>query len=1406
MENTIINDSWIPNSAEEWFVWLAGEERKTRNSYLDKPTKLIAEYRHEKEITRDYEGREILELLQNAADQAQESQVAGRVVLELLPEGLIVANTGATFSIGGVLSLAEANLSPKWRRRRNFIGNKGLGFRSILNWSRSPIILSGALGISYNHSFSERILSKLINDSKELAVRVIEERGDTNDLILPILPFPSYSKTGQLDDLTDNDGEKIVLDRCKFWREEGYDTVVGMPFDQPNAFDAALKQIENLRPEILLFVSNLKELRFLSVDRAERTWKSEGDANLSMITENDEPLGLWKVHRKSGTIPDNKLDSDQKGPLDFELVIAVPDVESKSELKSSPLFSHFPTEIDLPLPIVCHATLVLNQTRNHTQQCGSNSYVLEQLAAFIASVAEIRAETYPNGPNAGFRLLLPLKSYPNDLTREKFPETLISAARVRKVVPTISGTACYPHEAHLVTGASTEWLPATSFPEVVSYSEQNEKRFFTNLGVPEMNGADLKARIIGIESIQIKVRALMISGLIRNGIDESAHSSTLLLDSNGIPVPDSVNIFLAPRTGVPPVLPSWVSLRFLHDELRIELMHQLKAQDVRDLQTKLSSFGVLEYSLANLIRRLITASNRHKRDNPALSSNIDKELRNTVYSLYLSEGKTGRRPEYPDKAPVPLPNQSGTTTPANDLYLGQGYGTQGNILQALYEKWAPDKLLVEPTELELPGDPSELKDFLSWLGVADWPREIIIDNPDTGFMDYVLSKIAYPARFEDYFYQSKDQVKNPSIKKVRTIYGLIEIISHANYAAIIAWLSLDMRIHQLIRPQSSHAALTSISNSDRKLRCYKEPLPCYLRWKIENSAWIPNDAGDPLRPRDCVIGQRAIEALFPRPPKPSSETMSNLGVSDADLLDGWRRAGVLTSLAELELDDIYARLIEMPKRDPEGRQAKALYRWLLDASDSAMGHGQSAREEFIRHGKMWGHSGEVADYYPVSELRHADSEGLPTSLLNYLKIVDLPFRVGSDKVDRVFGIKAIDRMGIEQRVKSFQLADNRDMDFQKAKPFLYRLRTSQTSQTQYLNALKLLSLKVCSELIAVIRYEDREFEFIPPVWGWLIENNVLYVRSDPADPLDIASDLLADSVGAAIASIFRIGDGGEFARMFLCKEKDRKSLLRKMRGEEADENMEQIIEEFGGTDTAARVAAIPTNLQITDPVPKAKKQLSDQVNDLEHKDPVKNDVSPTDHSNENGPLQIEQGQHIPSGAPNRQDLKIQKTSDGSKKHTAAHRVTDAAFCEKKAIEFEERDTPPRYPLQVGQLSGMSAFGCDIISFTSIEDREAFKSGANRSLDKILRFIEVKGRKHESGAIELKGNERTSAVEHKSKYFIYRLYKSGVNEYQLSILQDPLGQKEALEPAVYVDLNRANKTQKITLIDGIQEEA
>ena len=39
-----MDNSWIPESSEEWFEWLTSEELKTRNSYFAKPVNLIHDY------------------------------------------------------------------------------------------------------------------------------------------------------------------------------------------------------------------------------------------------------------------------------------------------------------------------------------------------------------------------------------------------------------------------------------------------------------------------------------------------------------------------------------------------------------------------------------------------------------------------------------------------------------------------------------------------------------------------------------------------------------------------------------------------------------------------------------------------------------------------------------------------------------------------------------------------------------------------------------------------------------------------------------------------------------------------------------------------------------------------------------------------------------------------------------------------------------------------------------------------------------------------------------------------------------------------------------------------------------------------------------------------------------------
>jgi hypothetical protein len=1394
-----MDDTWIPQTSQEWARWLSGEDQKTTQAYLAKPATLIADYNRELATTRAYEGREILELLQNAADQARLSDEQGKVAIELLPEGLVVANTGAPFSVGGVSSLQTAHLSPKRHSGRRYIGNKGLGFRSVLNWTRSPLILSGALSLVYTRQVAESKLGDLAADSEELASLVAAERRDTDATILPILAFPGYSDINQVEAFVDTLAVGRLLARCTSWRQRGYTTAVGMPFEYPAAYEDAMGQLDALRPEILLFVDALKEVQ-ITRDGHTQVWTFEGDDSAAMVLNDSVPLGIWQLYRRRDLLPHEVLAPDQKEPLSYEVVVAVPELAGSDNLAVSPLFSHFPTSIIMPLPVVCHATLELDESRNHAQPTASNRFVMGQLAELLSEAAAVRAAKYPDGPNAGYRLVRPLDSFPIDLVQGSFPDSLMSAIRGKAIVPTMASKAVVADLARIVVGASDAWLPAEAFPEVARLTDEEEVAFFRRLGVPSLNSDELLLRVAQLPDLSVDRRARLIHGILSKGLGKDVHTSALLIDSSGEPVPDGATVFIAPSLSGTPSVPDWITLRFLHEGLRVELARLLGSQDARDLQGRLATFGLVEYSLANVVRRLVAAANRASIDHEGRSRAIDRDLLVAIAELYRGESTSRERPSFPDRVTLKLPNQAGTTTSVADLYMGKGYGLYGGIIQAMYG-WAPELLVATPLQLDVGGEVGEVGAFLRWLGVATWPREVRIPDPRDGFLEFLFERIPYPARFGEYVFASASEVDRRSVRDIRSVDRLAEILGQAPPAVITAWLSHDERAAQWARRDLEHAKLGARQGADINLRAFNEPLPSYIRWRIESAVWLLDINNRQVRPKDCVIGERALESLFPHPGQPDSTTMRTLGLDQSGLVEGWRRSGVLTSLAELDLDDVYARLLEAPDQDANGLSARSLYRWLLDAADSSVGGTGTARGRFLEEGRMWGRHGNTSGYYPVTQLRHADSEGLPDALLHRLYIVDLPHRVGVEKVKRVFGLESVDRVAVEQRVKHFRIAADLDPQFQSAKPFLYLLRSSQTSQAQNLTTLKSLALKVCSELTAEMSYQGTEFEFSLPVWGWLIDGNVLFVRSDPNEEVDTTSDLLADAIGAAIAAVFRIGDGGEYARMFLCKLKDRESLLRRMRGEAADEDMSRIIEAFslhGHLSLGELPVTGPTNED--DPVQSPETDPQDERAEAEAERDSPNTVST--ESTANDPLLVEQLPHHPIGMPTRQGLRVQRTRSSNGEREIVRRITDGDFAERKAVEFEEAGEPPRYALRVGHITGSDAPGCDVLSFGRSEDRDAFRSGANRNIATVARFIEVKGRADEGSAIELRGNERQAAERYREKYYLYRVFETDQGDYLLSVLRDPMGEGRALENAVYVHVDRAEHTERYRLTGGL----
>ncbi|MBU2880794.1 DUF3883 domain-containing protein [Psychrosphaera sp. B3R10] len=1406
-----MNDSKVPETISEWHEWLSEEETKTLESYLAKPANLIKEFRSERATSEDYKGREVLELLQNAADQAKESSVRGRVVIEVMDEGLLVANTGKAFSLGGVHSLQNHHLSPKRRKEKKLIGCKGLGFRSVLNLTKKPLISSGSLNIAYSGAYNKKLLKQICSQSNDVQLLVSKEQEQEKGLVFPILPFPAFGKN--YDELTEPTTLKFK-ERCHFWRSEGYNTVIGIPFEKPEFRYDVEKQICSLSPEVLLFVPYLDEIIFILPNKDVKVWTKEGDESASLVLENDEPIGIWQIFRQSGNVESTYLDNNTDKLLGYELIIAVPDYNDGDNPVTHPLYSYFPTQINLPVPVVCHATFELDQSRNHLKKCKTNEFVFEKLAEFIAEVAELRAKQFPDGINAGYKIVIPLESYSHDFKSVNFEDLLYDSVSNKNIIPTIDGSLLSPKLSKVLNIESTEWLPEESFGDIAKCNKE-QSRFFIKLGAEHINNKEIQERFIAHNWQDVDQRVKAITGIIAHNFHSSTHSSSLLLATNQKSLPHAVTVFNS-RKGIDlPELPSWQKLWFLDELMQTKLMFLLEAKDVRSLQVKLSDFGLREYSLGSLISRLAANANSKKKvvETPERKI-INDELITAIYRIYKAEDLSSVKPAFPPNVTIEIENQSGDLIRTSNLYFGKGYGSDGNITQVLYEDVKDCKLVALPSTFHFTESIENLIEFFIWLGVNKWPRTIIQKriniSADKTYLEHVKDSFDYPVSFgNEYIFKTKESLSSSPLylTSIANIDGLEQFLIPTKSDAVAAWLSRDERINTLLADTTDNK-IAARKGYDRNDRVHQGALPSYIKWKLEYTDWLMDKHQKPIKPKECIVIDKTTDAIFSRPARPKAEVLLSFGVSERNIIDGWRKGGVITNQFELKSSDIYDKLIELPAKDPKGVAAKALYRWFLDIIDAIEVGNESSKLKFLSTGEMWGVCDGKFDYYPITDLRHDDIGSLPSTLTKKLSMAALSHKVGVRKVEKVFGIKSISLSSLKQKPKHYILDIDLDDYFQKAKPYLYAVRAGVAGQQAILQKLKGYSLKVCSELNAEVIYEGDAIEFSLPFWGWLIDEatSTIYVRSNPSLQTNSNSQLLADSVGSALASMFLLTDGGNFSRLFSCGENERRELLKSIRGDDSFIDIDEILLDFDDDFTIDEEEHLYSAFdEIDDPeVVNDKDESSESPGDDEQlRDKRSTHKSEKEASNDDDDdIEVTSKDPQPVKKKKTTNIKVVKRTKSSRNSVSGYKATDGDFAEKKAIEFEEYSN--RFPLRVGQIQGKEGFGCDILSFSSQQLRDDFKSNKNRNISSVSRFIEVKGRKNINAEIELRGNEKNCAYKHSEKYYIYRLSKTNDGEYLLGILKNPLSVQEAVEQSIYVHLDMTESTEFLDIRGGIKE--
>lgn len=233
-------------------------------SYVSTPADILEHFGLESQIAQDYRGRLVYELLQNADDALADGHAFdGKVLFQLTGAGLLVANNGRPVSAGDLRALCGLSVSSHTTkkaqgRRRATIGQKGMGFKSVLEITDTPQVHSTGLSFVFDRERTAHALQEVAELGPGL---------DAGKVPIMRLPFPA-----------DSPDEQVINALA-----DGYETVFWFPF-RPNtvaeSFERIASLLRSLDTRSVLFLRHVDEV-VISVGTADRRhWLIQREASI----------------------------------------------------------------------------------------------------------------------------------------------------------------------------------------------------------------------------------------------------------------------------------------------------------------------------------------------------------------------------------------------------------------------------------------------------------------------------------------------------------------------------------------------------------------------------------------------------------------------------------------------------------------------------------------------------------------------------------------------------------------------------------------------------------------------------------------------------------------------------------------------------------------------------------------------------------------------------------------------------------------------------------------------------------------------------------------------------------------------------------------------------------------------
>lgn len=1075
------------------------ELRKRKEDYLSSPTYLLEHYHNEKGNVEAYNGRQLLEMLQNA-DDACENAKEKRVLIKLRGSELTISNNGEPFTEDGFTSIIYSNASPK-TMQQNKIGQKGLGFRSILSWADEVIITSGGTKLAFSQKIANQFLQNLINESDKVA-KFIKQKSKSK---FPIATLRIPKLLNGID-ATDNVFDTTITIKLK-----------------PDILDEVQSQILSIvNKETLIFLNHIQIIEVDSPGKNIVYRKIYQDLSRTLVTvestnikDNTTEVKTWSIKRKNG-IHKNK---------NYELAIAWNEDLNDSE---NVLFTYFKTKVRFPFPALLHGTFELSPDRNElvNDTEGHNKFLVGELADLLIETSLEVASKNKEVNYLAVRLLdIDFTSMDNLLHQFGFKDILQAKMKASNIFPTVNESyisyspspAFYKYPiATILSGEAVSNLLKVSDDESVL-------RTLETFGICHYSLDYYLTLIAGYKSDSSKLSKLIFHLLTFDqyratysapSFDPESHPP-FLIDTENQPIPWETAIFIQPSEEKDFKLPKDLNVRFLNPDLVSLLLAEFNETDIDFLVQKLQQFKVKKYSFTEIAETLVNHYN--KKEKPKI--NEVKELHFFLLQLFKKESK--------DKMPTPLAqalqilgiSSNGKVNNAREMYFGKEYG---NELAGRLFSFEKSKLLASQKELGLENeDPDLIKKYLQWVGIAALPRysRIELSTETEGFNAYkehLLRNYDYrkPNDFNEY-YQGYNHLVGELSTIPKIIVGYFDnlkgILQRAYPETIFEWIKKDDQLRKTLEENSetlpNTEALLYLKGKQYTRRIKGTNLRSYTRWLFATTEWLPIESGNKKSvPDKCCLSRTITEEFSPFVEKPKiqiSRIADRLELPESTIENYLVLVGVHREISSFSISSLYDVLLSLPVADKDGKAARKIYREIIsNFNENKIDINHPSYKSFITNGKMFCQKGIVFGYYPVNEAFYVPTKTYGNNVLKLFPLAMLDSKQGAQKIERLFGVKRL--KDISFRVIGEPIINALNEGFQneidRFKGLVYVLRMSKDTNHEIANKLRKLKIFLAQELQTNFTHngESTNFDLEPYEYITHTKRNTFYI-SVPSD-------------------------------------------------------------------------------------------------------------------------------------------------------------------------------------------------------------------------------------------------------------------------------------------------------------------